>query len=91
MIIFLWFAAFSSSMCKMKQVHGQKTSYEELVEYLINLNAYDWKEMRVFRALCAYNYVQNGWLGDLYHFKFDSITYVICPAGLGRASSISHL
>lgn len=64
-----------------------KTSYEELVEYLINSNAYDWKEMRAFSALCAYNYVQNGWLWDLYHFKFDSITYVICPAGLGRACS----
>lgn len=30
------------------------TSYEYLVEYLTNSNAYDGKEMRVFRALYAY-------------------------------------
>lgn len=67
-----------------------KTSYEELVEYLINSNAYDWKETHAFRALCAYNYVQNGWLGDLYHFKVDPITYVkasVFPSqpGVGKA------
>lgn len=67
-----------------------KTSYEDLVEYLINSNAYDGKEMRAFRTLCAYNYVQNGRLGDLYHFKVDSNTYVkasVSPSqpGVGKA------
>ena len=46
--------------------------------------------MRAFRALYAYNYVQNGWLGDVYHVKMDSITYVkacVSPSqpGIGKA------
>lgn len=53
-----------------------KMFYEELVEYFINLNVYDWKEMYVFCVFCVYNYVQNGWFGDLYYFKVDFIIYV---------------
>lgn len=46
--------------------------------------------MRAFRALYAYSYVQNGWFGDLYHFKVVSITFVkasVSPSqpGVGKA------
>ncbi|XP_060583020.1 uncharacterized protein LOC132739331 isoform X2 [Ruditapes philippinarum] len=45
--------------------------------------------MKSFRALYGYNYVQNGWMGDIYSLKVDNINFlkaVISPSqpGVGR-------
>ena len=51
-------------------------SYEDLVDYLIHKKAYDGRQMKAFRAMYAINYVQNGWLGDVYHAINDDIHFL---------------
>lgn len=65
-------------------------TYEDLVDYLVLSNAYDGKAMKSFRALFAYNYVQNGWLGDILSCTVDNIHYLkakVSPSqpGVGRS------
>jgi hypothetical protein len=66
-----------------------KLTYEDLVDYLIHAKAYDGKEMKSFRALYGYNYVQNGWMGDIWSIECNDITYIkatVSPSqpGVGR-------
>lgn len=66
-----------------------KLSYEDLVDYLIHKKAYDGKEMKSFRSLYGYNYVQNGWMGDIYSVATGDISFIkatVSPSqpGVGR-------
>ena len=59
------------------------------MDYLIHAKAYDGKEMKSFRALYGYNYVQNGWMGDIWSIECNDITYIkatVSPSqpGVGR-------
>ena len=47
------------------QCTWSKTSYEDLMEYLIISRANEGQEIQGFCALYSYNYVQNGSLGDV--------------------------
>lgn len=67
-----------------------KVSYEDLVDYLILSKAYDGKAMKSFLSLYAYNYVQNGWLGDILSCKIEKTHYLkakVSPSqpGVGRS------
>lgn len=67
-----------------------KVTYEDLVDYLVSSKAYDGKAMKSFRSLYAYNYVQNGWLGDILSYTSDNIHFLkakVSPSqpGVGRA------
>ena len=67
-----------------------KVTYEDLVDYLLESKAYDGKAMKSFRSLYAYNYVQNGWLGDILSCTIDGVHYLkakVSPSqpGAGRA------
>jgi hypothetical protein len=53
-----------------------KLTYEDLVDYLINAKANDGKAMKSFRTLYGYNYVQNGWIGDIYSLKEGNIYFL---------------
>ncbi|XP_052241252.1 uncharacterized protein LOC127851492 isoform X1 [Dreissena polymorpha] len=65
-------------------------TYEDLVDYLVMAKAYDGKAMKSFRSLYAYNYVQNGWLGDIMWSSHNNIQFLkakVSPSqpGVGRA------
>lgn len=70
--------------------HWPNLSYEDLVDYLIHKKAYDGRQMKAFRAMYANNYVQNGWLGDVYHAVTPDKHFLkakVSPSqpGVGRA------
>ncbi|XP_052806740.1 uncharacterized protein LOC128235999 [Mya arenaria] len=74
---------------KNKSNAWPKLMYEDLVDYLIHAKAYDGKAMKSFRSLYGYNYVQNGWMGDMWSIKCEGMTYIkakISPSqpGVGR-------
>ncbi|XP_052784433.1 uncharacterized protein LOC128220191 [Mya arenaria] len=74
---------------KNKSNAWPKLMYEDLVDYLIHAKAYDGKAMKSFRSLYGYNYVQNGWMGDMWSIEYEGMTYIkakISPSqpGVGR-------
>ncbi|WAR14290.1 hypothetical protein MAR_004395 [Mya arenaria] len=74
---------------KNKSNAWPKLMYEDLVDYLIHAKAYDGKAMKSFRSLYGYNYVQNGWMGDMWSIECEGMTYIkakISPSqpGVGR-------
>ncbi|XP_052762123.1 uncharacterized protein LOC128204758 [Mya arenaria] len=74
---------------KNKSNAWPKLMYEDLVDYLIHAKAYDEKAMKSFRSLYGYNYVQNGWMGDMWSIECEGMTYIkakISPSqpGVGR-------
>ena len=61
-----------------------------MVDYLILSRAYDSKAMKAFRAMYGYNYVQNGWMGDIYFSGSGELNYLkatVSPSqpGIGRS------
>ncbi|XP_046548190.1 uncharacterized protein LOC124258180 [Haliotis rubra] len=50
--------------------------YEDIIDYLIKSHSFDSKEMKAFRATYAYNYVQNGWLGDIQSIVENEVHYL---------------
>ena len=73
-----------------------KITYEDLVDYLVMSKAYDGKAMKSFRSLYAYNYVQNGWLGNILSYKSDNVHYLkanVSPSqpGVGRSDYMAWL
>ena len=66
-----------------------KLTYEDIVDYLILSKAYDGKTMKAFRAMYGYNYVQNGWMGDIFCLKANEKNFLkatVSPSqpGVGR-------
>ncbi|KAH3725657.1 hypothetical protein DPMN_051506 [Dreissena polymorpha] len=64
--------------------------YENLVYYMILKKAYDGKEMRAFRVLYGKNYVESGWLEDVWHCKEGDLHFMkatVSPSqpGVGRS------
>ena len=52
-------------------------AYEDLVDYLIHSKAYDGEEMKAFRAMYGYKYVENGWLGDIFDIMTNDGIYFL--------------
>ncbi|WAR11391.1 LOW QUALITY PROTEIN: hypothetical protein MAR_025571 [Mya arenaria] len=60
---------------KNKSNAWPKLMYEDLVDYLIHAKAYDGKAMKSFRSLYGYNYVQNGWIGDMWSIECEDMVF----------------
>lgn len=61
-----------------------KLTYEDNVDYLILSKAYDGKNMKAFRAMYEYNYVQNGWMGDIFSVEVNDIDFLKATVSLSQ-------
>ena len=90
---FLFFAECPTHDCKWIKNDSKvwpRLTYEDMVDYLILSRAYDSKAMKAFRAMYGYNYVQNGWMGDIYFSGSGELNYLkatVSPSqpGIGRS------
>lgn len=79
-----------ASWSKNSPKEWPRLEYEDLVDYLIHKKAYDGRQMKAFRSLYGKNYVESGWLGDIFYYKDGSRNFLkatVSPSqpGVGRS------